>query len=133
MATRYSKFVMRKKRIERLKNEIGWLQALGDSTGAKVKRLKNRLDIELYWLDLDVKHAYEVIDSMATEQMKYITEVRYMDGKSWNEIKNETGLSLQRLYQINMKIHLHFADKHREDLLYSDYYSSSSSVLINDD
>ena len=128
MAARYSKFVMRKKRIERLKNEMGWLQTLGDSTGANVKRLKNRLDVELYWLEMDVKYTYEIIDTMKTEKMKLITELRYMDGKSWQEIREVTGLSLQRLYQINLKIHLHFCEKGREDLLYSEYFESNSHV-----
>ena len=120
MATRYSKFTVMKKRIERLKNQIGYYQSLEDATGADTKQIKLRLRLELHWLENDIQFAYEIIDTMKTEMMKYVTELRYMDGKSWEEIKDETGLSLQRLYQINMQIRIHFNDKGREDLLFSE-------------
>jgi len=120
MATRYSKFTVIKKRIERLKNQIGYYQSLEDATGADTKQIKLRLRLELHWLENDIQFAYEIIDTMKTEMMKYVTELRYMDGKSWEEIKDETGLSLQRLYQINMQIRIHFNDKGREDLLFSE-------------
>ena len=76
--------------------------------------------MELHWLETDMQNAYEIINLMKTEQQKYVCELRYMDGKSWEEIKEETGLSLQRLYQINMQIRIHFNDKGREDLLFSE-------------
>ena len=120
MATRYSKFVMRKKRIERLKNEIGYYQATENATGVDAKHVIVKLKLELHWLETDMQNAYEIINLMKTEQQKYVCELRYMDGKSWEEIKNETGLSLQRLYQINMQIRIHFNDKGREDLLFSE-------------
>lgn len=120
MATRYTKFLMRKKRIERLKNEIGYYQATENATGVDAKHLKMKLKLELYWLDLDMKHVYEIIETMKSEMEKYVTELRYMDGKSWEEIKKETGLSLQRLYQINLKIRIHFCDKGRDDLLFDE-------------
>jgi DNA-directed RNA polymerase specialized sigma subunit len=120
MATRYSKFVMRKKRIERLKNEIGYYQATENATGVDAKHVIVKLKLELHWLETDMQNAYEIINLMKTEQQKYVCELRYMDGKSWEEIKEETGLSLQRLYQINMQIRIHFNDKGREDLLFSE-------------
>lgn len=120
MATRYTKFTLRKKRIERLQREIGWLKNVEDATGADVKKLKAKLEHELFWLHADINHAYEIMDDMKTEKEKLVTELRYFDGMEWTEIAKETGLSLQRLYQINMQIRIHFNAKGRDDLLFSE-------------
>lgn len=120
MATRYTKFTLRKKRIERLQREIGWLKNVEDATGADAKRLKAKLEHELFWLNADITHAYEIVNCMKTEKEKMVTELRYFDGMEWTEIAKETGLSLQRLYQINMQIRIHFNDKGRDDLLFSE-------------
>ena len=123
MAARYTKFVIIRNRIERLKKKIKEAEQAEEMANAKLKPLQLFLRTQLVLLENQLKETYHVIDLMESERMKQITELRYIDGLEWKEIKDYTGLSLPRLYQINMDINSFFTMLEKDYLLYSEKYT----------
>ena len=123
--TRYTKFITIRRRMERLRKEIKKARELEATTKVRTKKLQLLLMTQLSLLETMVEETYRVINSMETERMKEITELRYMDGWTWKEISEVTGLSLSRLYQINLYINIHFTEREKDNLLFSEGCSVS--------
>ncbi|SFE83198.1 hypothetical protein [Succiniclasticum ruminis] len=123
--TRYTKFIVIKRRMERLRREIEQARKLEDTTKVRTKKLQLLFMTQLTLLETQVEETYQIINGMKTERMKEITELRYMDGWTWKEISEYTGLSLSRLYQINLRINIYFTERNKDDLLYSEWCSDN--------
>lgn len=124
--TRYTKFVVIRRRIRRLQKMIEKARKLENTTGVRTKKLQLLFMTQLSLLEIQVEETYQIIKSMKTERMKEITELRYMDGWTWQEISDYTELSLSRLYQINLQINIYFTEREKDNLLYSEWGSENS-------
>ncbi len=123
--TRYTKFIVIKRRMERLRREIEQARKLEDTTKVRTKKLQLLFMTQLTLLETQDEETYQIINGMKTERMKEITELRYMDGWTGKEISEYTGLSLSRLYQINLRINIYFTERNKDDLLYSEWCSDN--------
>ena len=123
--TRYTKVIVIKRRMERVRREIEQARKLEDTTKVRTKKLQLLFMTQLTLLETQVEETYQIINGMKTERMKEITELRYMDGWTWKEISEYTGLSLSRLYQINLRINIYFTERNKDDLLYSEWCSDN--------
>ena len=127
MATRYTKFVVMKRRMDRLKEKIKWFETLGRDGKVNVRSAQMVLRKQLELMEAHLTSTYQIINLMDSERMKEITELRYIDGYEWKEIKDYTGLSLPRLYQINLDINAFFTTRGKDDLLYSERYNTDDN------
>lgn len=107
--SRHTKFVGTRKRIARLAAEIKFFDEVGradDEVAALQEQLKNKIKILERGYDL----FYSVAEDLNDDMKIYVAELRYIDGLSWTEISDSTGLHVQTLYNYNKQILKLFSD-----------------------
>lgn len=116
--SRWTRFVAAKERLKRLQSELSYWQWIEGDTGVETGRIRRQIRDEIEQITLMIESFYKVLNNAKTERMRHIAELRYMDGWAWQDIATATGLTLPRLYQINLDIQILFADYNCQELVY---------------
>ena len=116
--SRWTRFVAAKERLRRLQSELSYWKWIEVDTGVETRRIRRQIRDEIEQITLFTESFYKVLSHAKTERMREIAERRYMDGWAWQDISAATGLTLPRLYQINMEIQILFAEHGCQELVY---------------
>lgn len=115
--SRYTRFTVRKMRLEFLAKQVKFLDEVADAGGVDVVAVQEELARQVNLMHGDFKAFYNTVKFLHDEMKIHVAELRYIDGLSWENISKKVGLSVATLHNYNKEIEMLFEEHKKLPLI----------------
>ncbi len=102
--SRYTRFTVRKMRMEFLANQIKFIDNIANDGAVDVIALQAELQHQVKLMQGDFNAFYRTVKNLHDDMKIHVAELRYIEGLSWENISKKVGLSIATLHNYNKEI-----------------------------